>query len=146
MEKLKSILTEGAVILVILFIVSIAAIVDFKLKDSNSASQEIKDMYSSLQQEKKEITYLGNDIKKGAQELKSLKDKMNTIQPGGGDEWNHVVIQYNSKLNEYNEKMNEYSEKVKSYDEKYSQYQKIKQKNENLIKWFKDIIGIIQID
>ncbi|WP_333859407.1 hypothetical protein [Clostridium sp.] len=141
MERLKAILTEIVVIIVILFITSIAALVDLRLKDSNLTSDTIGDMQMSLEQEKKEITYLGDTIKKEGEELRNLKDKMNSIKLEGGDEWNNLVVEYNSKLNEYNKKTKEYNERVKSYDKKYEQYEKAKQKNESVIKWFKTLIG-----
>ncbi|MFL0196674.1 hypothetical protein ACJDU8_14060 [Clostridium sp. WILCCON 0269] len=142
MEKLKIILTEIVVIVVILFIICVAALVDLKSKDSVSTSKVIRDMYYSLQQEKKVIDDLGDDIKKGSKELKNLKDNMDNIKSSGGYGWNDAVIKYNSKLNEYNTKMNEYSEKVKTYNKRYEQYEKMKQKNENIIQWVKTVIGI----
>ena len=50
MERLKAILTEIVVIIVILFITSIAALVDLRLKDSNLTSDTIGDMQMSLEQ------------------------------------------------------------------------------------------------
>lgn len=142
MEKLKSIITEILVAVIILLIICMASLVDVKSRESSKTSQVVQSMYSTLQQYKKSVDNLGNTVQRESIELKKLKNDMDAAQSGNTYKWNEAVVAYNSKLTEYNMHMDEYNKKMNMYNKSYQQYENMKKKNENIIEWIKTIIGI----
>ncbi|CAB1250578.1 hypothetical protein ACFHWD_02555 [Clostridium sp. MT-14] len=142
MEKLKAILTEIAVAVIILLVICMASLVDIKSRESPQTSRMLEDMNITLQQYKKSIDNLGNIVQKENIELQKLKNDMNSAGLKNTYKWNETVVAYNSKFTEYNSHVSEYNKKMDDYNKRYQEYESIKKKNENIIEWIKAVIGV----
>lgn len=143
MERLKSFIEDIFMVLIILFIVCLAGLVDMKAGESPKASPIIKEMSQSLEKDQKYIEDMGNKVAKESKEIDSCKKQMEVIKASGNsEEWNYSVINYNNKLVEYRKDMDEYNAKLEEYNKKYNQYKLLGQKNENIIEWVKSVLGV----
>ena len=126
--------------IIILFIVSLAGLVDIRSGQSPSDSPMIKEMSQSLEKDEKDIQVNGDKLAKETKEIDDLKKQMDTIKGSGTSEsWNNSIINYNNKLAQYKKDMEEYNAKLEEYNKKYNQYKLLGKKNENVIEWIKSV-------
>jgi uncharacterized coiled-coil DUF342 family protein len=143
MERLKSFIEDIFMVLMILFIVCLAGLVDMKTRESPKTSPVIKEMGQSLEKDQNYIEVMGDKIAKETKEIDNSKKQMQVIKASGNSEkWNDTIIDYNNKLVQYKKDMDEYNSKLEEYNKKYNQYKVLGQKNENIIEWVKSIMGV----
>jgi len=142
-ERLKSFTEDVFMVLIILFIVCLAGLVDIRAGESPKASPVVKEMNQSLEKDQKYIEVMGDKIAAETKEIDNSKKQMKAIKASGNsEEWNNSIINYNNKLVEYKKDMDEYNSKLEEYNKKYNQYKLLGQKNENIIEWIKSVIGV----
>ncbi|WP_446898932.1 hypothetical protein ACSVC9_03260 [Clostridium sp. LBM24168] len=135
MKRIKSIIIELAVMIVIFSIVTVADLVDVQIKDSSQRLKNIQDMESVIIQNRKQIYELGNNIIEMNKQISTLKKDIRNSS-SDRDKWNDKVIEYNNKLKQRNEKLQIYNKKVNEYYENHNRYESSK----GIINWIKYFI------
>lgn len=143
MERLKSFVFDAFMVVIILFVVCLAGLVDMKSRQSPKDLPMMKEMSQSLEKDKKYIEDMGDKMAKETQEIDELKKQIDTTKASGrSEDWNNSIINYNNKLVQYKKDMDEYNTKLEEYNKKYNQYKLLGDKNENVVEWVKSILGI----
>lgn len=143
MERLKLFVEDVFMILMILFIVCLAGLVDIRAEESPKASPVVTEMGQSLEKDKKTIEVMGDKVAQENKEIDTSKKQMEAIKTSGNsEEWNNSIIIYNNKLVQYKKDLAEYNAKLEEYNKKYNQYKLLGQKNENVIEWVKSVLGV----
>lgn len=143
MGWLKSFILDVFMVIMILFIVCLAGLVDIRAGQSPKDSPTVKEISQSLEKDKKFIETMGDKMVKENKEIDDLKKQIDAMKSNGkSQEWNNSIINYNVKLVQYKKDMEEYNAKLEEYNKKYNQYKLLGQKDENLIEWVKSVLGI----
>lgn len=141
-KRLKSFIEDVFMVLIILFVVCLAGLVDMRAGESPKASPVINEMSQSLEKDKKYIEVMGDKIAVETKEIDNSKKEMERIKANGNTkEWNNSIISYNNKLVQYKKDMDEYNLKLEEYNKKYNQYKLLGEKNESVSDWIKSVIG-----
>jgi chromosome segregation ATPase len=143
MERLKSFIFDIFMAIIIFFVVCLAGLVDIRSEQYPKDSPMMQEMRQSLATDQKYIENMGNKMIKETQEIDKLKKQIDiTKSKGNKEEWNNNIINYNNKLSQRKKDMDEYKLKLEEYNKKYNQYKLLGEKNENVVKWVKSILGI----
>lgn len=144
MDRLKSLICEMAVIVIILFLVLVAGLVDIRDdQSSNTSSREIQEMNASIEKDKKNIENMSDGLVKKNKELEQIKKNMDKLKSDNNiTELNNSIIIYNTKLLEYKSSLTEYNISLDKYNKRCAQFKILGEKNKSLMQWIKSIVGI----